>query len=114
MCDGTYQYPTKSSAATILQQPLLIVCGNASIKSVYPKAHTWVSARFIEVNVDPPDVVEAKAKLTSAIEASSKCKVTLPKARAQELVAQHERTMKCQMSLTELVKYRKEQDLKRQ
>lgn len=106
MCDGTFQYPTKSAAPTILENPLLIVCGNASIKTVYPKAHQYIAARFIEVNVDPP-VTEAEEKEVAAMEASSRCKVTLPTKRAQELIARSE-TRVTQMSLPELRKWRME------
>ena len=112
MCDGTFQYPNKSAAPTTLENPLLIVCGNASIKTVYPKAHQYITARFIEVNVDPPET-EEEVKEKARIEASSRCTVTLPTARARELIAKSE-TRVTQMSLPQLKKWRMEQDLKKQ
>lgn len=52
MCDGTYQYPTKGGNAIKLDSPLILICGNASIETVYPKAHKFIQARFIETCLD--------------------------------------------------------------
>ena len=55
MCDGTYQYPIKGGNAEALDKPLIVICGNAPIKTVYPKAHQFITARFIEICLDPEE-----------------------------------------------------------
>ena len=62
--------------------------------------------------MDPPDTEEERME-KARIEASSRCTVTLPTARARELIAKSE-TRVTQMSLPELKKWRMEQDLKKQ
>ena len=38
MCDGTYKYPNKYGGPTRLNGPIVLICANASIDSVYPNA----------------------------------------------------------------------------
>lgn len=57
MCDGTYQYPTKGGTAQALDKPIIIICGNAPIEAVYPKAHRFIKARFIEICIDPKETL---------------------------------------------------------
>ena len=38
MCDGTYKYPNKYGGPTRLNAPLVLICANASIDTVYPNA----------------------------------------------------------------------------
>lgn len=52
MCDGTYAYPVKGSAPIYLDNPVIIICGNASIDTVYPNAAKFIKARFNQVRVD--------------------------------------------------------------
>lgn len=51
MCDGTYPYPRKNGGAIRPDKPIIIICGNASIETVYPKTAHLVHSRFIEVDV---------------------------------------------------------------
>ena len=46
MCDGTYQYPVKSSQPIGLKDPVIIVCSNKSPEEVYPNCFKFVLARF--------------------------------------------------------------------
>ena len=55
MCDGTYQYPNKGSAPTKLDNPIIIVCGNAPIDELYPNKGQFLKARFIEICLDPEE-----------------------------------------------------------
>jgi hypothetical protein len=63
MCDGTYQYPVKGGNATALNKPIVIICGNAPIKTVYPKAHQFIEARFIELCLDPEEGAAVEERL---------------------------------------------------
>lgn len=65
MCDGTYQYPTKNGTAMTLDRPIILICGNASIESVYPKAHQFIRARFIEIELDPRGTLPVTATRSS-------------------------------------------------
>ena len=38
MCDGNYKYPNKYGGPTLLKDPILLICANAPIDEVYPKA----------------------------------------------------------------------------
>lgn len=60
MCDGTYQYPVKGGDASPLQKPIIIICGNAPMEKVYPNAHQYLAARFVEICLDPVDAPAAK------------------------------------------------------
>ena len=55
MCDGTLQYPTKGGEPLSLEKPLILICGNASIDSVYPNKGQFLKARFIEICLDPEE-----------------------------------------------------------
>lgn len=65
MCDGTYQYPTKNGTAQTLDKPIILICGNASIETVYPKAHQFIRARFIEIELDPRGTLPVTATRSS-------------------------------------------------
>ena len=46
-------YPTKGGEPIHLTQPLIIVCSNKSIRDLYKNTHSYLEARFQEINVDP-------------------------------------------------------------
>ena len=55
MCDGTVSYPAKGcQPIKLTDPPYIVICANRPGSEVYPKCWKWVSARFVEVNVDKP------------------------------------------------------------
>lgn len=51
ICDGTYQFRRIYQAKLCLKDPLVIVLSNQSIMELYPYAHIFLSARFIEIEL---------------------------------------------------------------
>jgi hypothetical protein len=51
MCDGTYQYPRKSSSPVTVKA-IMIICGNKHPNEIYPKAFEYIQARFNVLCVD--------------------------------------------------------------